>query len=209
MTDQAQADRVRAMAIDLGAAIRQAQEMPISKPIIISMTPVTSLSGGSGGRGAVCPRITEGKTMTDHEQGDEEPVEVRDLRREMEALRGVLGDRAEYLCESCNTVHQPQSPRFLQPCPTCSKAMLPTSLNRREISKLKQERDELKQDACSMELLHAEEVRDLRREVEAYKQHDVATRHALGLTGFESRSHAAYIVDLQMEIRALKAQLKH
>lgn len=55
-----------------------------------------------------------------------------DAARLREALEDLARDRVEWLCERCHVVHPSQRDGFLQPCPVCKTAMLPTSLALRE-----------------------------------------------------------------------------
>lgn len=64
-----------------------------------------------------------------------------ELKRENDRLRGEC---TEWLCKRCRRIHPNQRRNsILQPCPNCGDAMMPTSLNRREIDRLQAERDEL------------------------------------------------------------------
>jgi predicted nucleic acid-binding Zn-ribbon protein len=82
--------------------------------------------------------------------------------QEVDALHALKAptpesDSAEWLCTKCHVIHPPQEGRtVLQPCPDCGCAMLPTSQNRREIERLKDEIQRLiaERDGARMNFRH-------------------------------------------------------
>lgn len=97
--------------------------------------------------------------------------------KEIVELRAVIGDKVQYLCVPCNTVHPVCGTRIFQECPTCRAAMLPTSLNLRRIEQQAKEIERLR-------AVNSEWRREFRDAVDSYsslEKENAALQEALQL----------------------------
>jgi predicted RNA-binding Zn-ribbon protein involved in translation (DUF1610 family) len=78
------------------------------------------------------------------------------------AVAQYRSEQAECLCTACNVIHPIQREGILQPCPDCGAAMAPTSVNLREIARLRTQLAESRDYAIS-------EASKLRKEAERYR----------------------------------------